>query len=69
MKSPVRGYHSRGGYFHDFRVGRGMTQAEMAAWLGVRPNTVARWERQERPLPVLLALVLALQEDLEERGC
>jgi DNA-binding XRE family transcriptional regulator len=69
MKSPVRGYHSRGDYLQDFRIHRGMTQAEMAEWLGVRPNTVARWERQDKPLPPLLALVMALEENLEETGC
>lgn len=66
MNSPVRSYHSRGDYLLDFRTHRHMTQAEIAAWLGVRPNTVARWERQEKPLPPLLALVMALQETLEE---
>ena len=68
MNSPVRSYHLRGGYLLGFRTHRGMTQAEMAAWLGVRPNTVARWERQEKPLPPLLAPVMALEENLEETG-
>lgn len=63
-----RTWHFQPSYLRRFREERHWTQAEMAFWLGVRPNTVARWERQEKPLPVLLALGLALQEDLEERG-
>ena len=31
----------------DFRVKLGLTQAQVAAELGVAPNTVARWERGE----------------------
>lgn len=68
MNSPVQWYHSKGDYLLDFRTSRGMTQAEMAEWLGVRSNTVARWERQEKTLPPLLALVMALQESWEETG-
>lgn len=63
----ARGYHLRGDYLHDFRTCRGMTQQQMADWLGVKSNTVARWERGERSLPPLLGLVLALWEEIESR--
>jgi len=49
-----------------FRERRDMTQKQMAEWLGVKSNTVARWERGERSIPPLLSLVLALWEKLEE---
>ncbi len=61
-----RTWHFQPSYLRSFREQRGMTQAELAQWLLVRPNTVARWERQEKPLPPLLALVMALEETLEE---
>lgn len=49
-----------------FREQRDMTQQQLADWLGVKANTVARWERGERQLPPLLPLVLALWEQIEE---
>lgn len=49
-----------------FRERRDMTQQQLAEWLGVKANTVARWERGERQLPPLLPLVLALWEQIEE---
>ena len=48
-----------------FRERRAMTQQKLADWLGVSPNTVARWERGERQIPTLLPLVLTLWEELE----
>jgi transcriptional regulator with XRE-family HTH domain len=32
------------------RKSAGLTQAELAATLGVAPNSVARWERNERAI-------------------
>lgn len=61
-----RQWHYQPSYLRDFREGRGWTQLQLAQWLGVRSNTVARWERQEKALPPLLALVMALEENLEE---
>jgi transcriptional regulator with XRE-family HTH domain len=40
----------------------GLTQKELAERLGVSPNTVARWERGERQVPVLLLPALELIE-------
>lgn len=65
MNSPVREYHRKPVYLHTFRYQRGLTQAQMAEWLGVSANAVARWERGERKLPPLLSLVMALQEEWE----
>lgn len=36
----------------------GMTQAELADLLGVKPNTVARWENGVLPVPAYLPLAL-----------
>lgn len=33
------------------RQAAGLTQSQLASHLGVSPNTVARWERGERPIP------------------
>jgi len=48
-----------------------LTQAALAAQLGVAPNTVARWERDQRPItePIarLIALTLASRKP-ERRG-
>jgi len=40
------------------RTRRAMTQADLAALLGVSPNTVARWERGELPIRRLSDLAL-----------
>jgi transcriptional regulator with XRE-family HTH domain len=40
----------------------GLTQAGLAAMLGVSPNQVARWERGERGWPAYLELALAAIE-------
>ncbi|MGH2352864.1 MAG: helix-turn-helix domain-containing protein [Chloroflexota bacterium] len=39
----------------------GLTQEQLAARLGVAPNTVARWERAERTMAQPHMLALALQ--------
>lgn len=44
---------------HQLRTKAGLSQARLAALLGVTPNTVARWERGERePPPYLTAAVI-----------
>ena len=40
------------------RLGFNLTQAELAAHLGVEATTVARWERDERQPPAMLELAL-----------
>ena len=43
----------------------GLSQARLAALLGVAPNTVARWERGERkPPPYVEAAITALTVSL-----
>ncbi len=36
----------------------GLTQLALSEALGVHPNTIARWERSERPIPSYLALAM-----------
>jgi DNA-binding XRE family transcriptional regulator len=43
---------------NEWRVGRGYTQAGLAAALGVDVLTLSRWEREERGIPTLLPLAL-----------
>ncbi|PYM31933.1 MAG: hypothetical protein DME17_21620 [Candidatus Rokuibacteriota bacterium] len=43
--APVDGFQLR-----RLRTRAGLTQAALAATLGVAPNTVARWERNERTI-------------------
>lgn len=38
-------------YFREVRDLEGLTQKELAEWMGVAPNTLARWERGERSIP------------------
>ena len=41
------------------RVRTGRSQRDLAHDLGVEPNTVARWERTERPIPLWVDKCLA----------
>ena len=40
----------RGGTLRQIRKRLGLTQSALAERLGVSPNTVARWERNEVPI-------------------
>ena len=52
-----------------WRLQRGLSQAKLAALLGVKPLAVSRWERGERGIPALLPLALAgLEERLRAGG-
>lgn len=55
------------------RAKLGLTQAELAAYLKVAPNTVARWEREVLALPPFLSLALEtvafqVEEKNRQRG-
>ncbi len=56
--APVDGVQLRG-----LRARAGLTQAALAARVGVAPNSVARWERNERtitkPMARLIQMMLA----------
>lgn len=49
---------------HAIRTGRAHSQRQLAAVLGVAGNTVARWERGERPIPRWVDQVLAIWQEL-----
>ena len=49
---------------YDFRTGRAHSQRQLAAVLGVAGNTVARWERGERPIPRWVDQSLGLWQEL-----
>lgn len=50
------------------RARLGMTQAELAQAIGVAPNTVARYERDESGIPEPVArLVMLLQPKKQKR--
>lgn len=47
------------------RARMGLTQAQLAAHLGVDPNTVARWERGELPIrPIVRNLMQYLDAEI-----
>lgn len=48
------------------RVALGLTQAQLAETLGVKPNTVARWENGVLAVPQ--AIVLAMETVEREHG-
>lgn len=52
----------------DLRKALGYTQAKLAEEIGVRANTVARYEREElRPSPPVLKLLRLLEPRAEEK--
>ena len=42
----------------EWREGAELTQEQLAEWLGVAANTIARWERGERSIPPTVPLAL-----------
>jgi transcriptional regulator with XRE-family HTH domain len=59
MDSQVTG-HIDGQRLRAIRRELGWTQRELADEAGVTANTVARWERGERPIPRMLVSLLRL---------
>lgn len=57
-----------GDELRDYRRKLGLTQAQLAASLGVTPNTVARWERDELVIANPRMLRLALERLLADRN-
>jgi transcriptional regulator with XRE-family HTH domain len=58
----------RGDDVKDFRERHGLTQLKMAVLMGVDPQTVSRWEREETPRTRMLELALkGLEVELAER--
>ncbi len=55
----------KGGTLRRIRKRLGLTQAALAERLGVRPNTVARWERNELPIREPMAKLIRLLEQTE----
>ena len=58
----------KGGTLRRIRKRLGLTQAALAKRLGVAPNTVARWERNELPIREPMALLIRLLEQTEGKG-
>jgi len=54
--------------FKQVRTALGLTQAQLAKLLGVWPNTVAVWERGEKPIPGPVELAMKLLLEKKERG-
>ena len=54
--------------FKQVRTTLGLTQAQLAKLLGVWPNTVAVWERGEKPIPGPVELAMKLLLEKKERG-
>ena len=54
--------------FKQVRTALGLTQAQLAKLLGVWPNTVAVWERGEKPIPGPVDLAMRLLLEEKERG-
>jgi transcriptional regulator with XRE-family HTH domain len=55
--------------FKQVRTKLGLTQAQLAKVLGVWPNTVALWDRGDKPIPttVELCMKLLLEKKQEEK--
>jgi transcriptional regulator with XRE-family HTH domain len=50
------------------RIALGLTQAQLAEILDVKPNTVARWERGLLAVPRTVELAMATVERIYKKG-
>jgi transcriptional regulator with XRE-family HTH domain len=50
------------------RTALGLTQAQLAEILDVKPNTVARWERGLLPVPRTVELAMETVERMYKKG-
>jgi DNA-binding XRE family transcriptional regulator len=50
-----------------FRLGRNATQAQLAAWLGVRQKSISDWERGLCPIPEGIVAWYQKKEDMDEK--
>lgn len=50
------------------RIALGLTQVQLAEILGVKPNTVARWERGLLAVPRTVELAMETVERIYKRG-
>lgn len=51
------------------RARLGLTQGELAKAMGVRLNTVARWETDQRRIPPMAAILLTyIERDARQKG-
>ncbi len=55
----------KGGTLRRIRKRLGLTQAALAERLGVSPNTVARWERNEVPIREPMARLIRMLAEKE----
>jgi transcriptional regulator with XRE-family HTH domain len=55
-----------GAQLRDHRRAQHVTQRQLAEAWGVNANTIARWERDELPIPVLVGVLLAAHRAADE---
>ena len=55
-----------GSQLREYRRGQTLTQRAFAAMLGVTPNTVARWERGEVPIPAWVSALLHAHREAQD---
>jgi transcriptional regulator with XRE-family HTH domain len=54
--------------FKQIRLKLGLTQKQLAKLLGVWTNTVAVWDRGEKPIPTTVELAMKLLLEKKEKG-
>lgn len=54
--------------FKQIRRKLGLSQSQLAKLLGVWPNTVAHWDRGDKPIPGPIELCMKLLLEKKQRG-